>query len=294
MIDLGHGHPIVLIPGIQGRWEWMLPAVEAMAARARVISYTLCGDRGSRCRLDEEKGFENYMAQLDAVVERAALPRAALCGVSYGGLIAVHYAARHPERVSALVLASALGPGWRPDARVTKYVRAPRLLAPLFVVRSPLVVAREVAAALPGRRDRWAFRRRHLVRILRAPFSPVRMAQRVRFALEVDFTEDCRKVMAPTLVITGEPDLDQIVPVETTREYIACIPGARHVIFEGTGHLGVVTRPDRFADIVCDFVDDATGLPHPSAAAAPGAPLKAGGPTSRQPHVEPRSKLWNS
>lgn len=255
MVDLGKGPPIVLIPGIQGRWEWMMPTVEALAARARVVSYTLCGDRGSGCRLDEERGFENYLSQLDSVIEGAGLRRAALCGVSYGGLIALHYAARHPDRVTALVLASALGPRWRPDRRLAKYVRTPRLHAPLFILRSPRAVAREVAAALPDRRDRWAWRRRHVLRVLRAPFSPARMAQRVRFALAVDFTGDCGKVTAPTLVITGEEELDRIVPIETTRDYLECIPGARHVVLKGTGHLGLVTQPARFAETVCDFVE---------------------------------------
>jgi 3-oxoadipate enol-lactonase len=277
MIDLGDGHPIVLVPGIQGRWEWMLPAVQALAARARVVSYTLCGDWGSGCRLIEEQRFENYMAQLDSVFEQAGLREAALCGVSYGGLIAVHYAARHPERVNALVLASAPGPTWHPDQRVMKYVRAPRLLAPLFVVRSPLVVAREVAAALPGRRDRWAWQRRHFFRVLRAPMSPVRMAQRVRFALDVDFTGDCGKVTAPTLVVTGEEELDEIVPIETTRDYLACIRGAKHVTFEGTGHIGLVTQPARFAEIVCGFLDEArqtgSGIRDQGSAVPPRPPI---------------------
>ncbi len=260
MIDIGKGPPIVLIPGIQGRWEWMAPAVEALAARTRAISYSLCGDRGSGCRLDAARGFENYMAQLDGVFEAAGLRRAALCGVSYGGLIAVHYAARHPERVSALILVSAPGPRWRPDQRVMKYVRAPRLLAPLFMVRSPRAVAREVASALPGRRDRWAWRRRHFTYVLRAPVSPVLMAQRIRFALEVDFTKNWGRITSPTLVVTGEQELDQIVPVETTRDYLECIPGARHVVFSGTGHLGLVTQPARFAEIVCDFVEEGSRL----------------------------------
>ncbi len=256
MIDIGHGHPIVLIPGIQGRWEWMAPAVEALAARARAISNTLCGDWGSGCRLDEALGFENYLRQLDSVLDRAGVPQAAVCGVSFGGLIAFHYAARRPERVSSLVLASALGPGWRPDERLMKYVRAPRLRAPLFALRSPRALKAEVARALPGRRDRWAFKRRHLVRILRAPSSPFRMAQRIRLALKEDFAADCGRVTAPALLITGEKDLDRVVPVESTREYLACIRGARLVMLEGTGHIGLLTHPDRFADLVCGFVEE--------------------------------------
>jgi pimeloyl-ACP methyl ester carboxylesterase len=256
VIDTGTGTPIVLIPGIQGRWEWMEPAIEALADRHRVISYSLCGDAGSGCRVDELAGFGNYVRQLDALLQGARLSRVSLCGVSYGGLVAVHYAAARPESVSALVLVSAPGPRWRPHRRVTKYLLAPRLLAPLFIVRSPLVMASEVAAAFPGRRDRWAFRRRHLGHVIRAPLSPTRMAQRIKFAMNRDFMEDCKRVTAPTLVITGETELDQIVPVESTRDYLTAIRGARGVVFEGTGHLGVVTRPGTFARLVGDFVDE--------------------------------------
>ncbi len=261
MIDTGRGNPIVLIPGIQGRWEWMAPAVEALSARARVISYSLCGDPGSDCALQHEAGFDNYVRQLDEVFERSRLSKAALCGVSYGGLVAVRYAARRPERVSSLVLVSAPGPRWKPQDRVLKYLRAPRLLAPLFIARSPLAVAAEVAAAFPGRRDRWAFRRRHLVWVLRAPMSPVRMAERVKFALDVDFEKDCVRITAPTLVVTGQEELDQIVPIESTRDYLKEIRGARGVVFEGTGHIGIVTRPARFAEIVGRFVDEVCQAP---------------------------------
>jgi pimeloyl-ACP methyl ester carboxylesterase len=256
VIDIGTGHPIVLVPGIQGRWEWMEPAVEALANGHRVISYSLCGDAGSGCRVDERAGFENYVRQLDAVLQAAHVSTVALCGVSYGGLVAVHYAAARPERVSALVLVSAPGPRWRPHRRVTRYLMAPRLLAPLFIVRSPLAMAGEVAAAFPGRRDRWAFRRRHLRHVLRAPLSPTRMAQRIKFAMDRDFMEDCKRVTAPTLVVTGETELDQIVPVESTRDYLTAIRGARGVVFQGTGHLGIVTRPETFARLVGDFVDE--------------------------------------
>ena len=82
------------------------------------------------------------------------------------------------------------------------------------------------------------------------------MAQRIRFALAVDFAADCRRVTAPTLVVTGEQELDRIVGIETTRDYLACIPGARHAVFERTGHLGLVTQPARFAEIVCGFVEE--------------------------------------
>ena len=54
--------------------------------------------------------------------------------MSYGGLIALAFAVKYPERTRSLVLVSAISPAWTPDARVRFYLRAPRLLSPLFVV----------------------------------------------------------------------------------------------------------------------------------------------------------------
>ena len=37
IVDVGSGPPVILVPGIQGRWEWMKPAVDALSARCRVV-----------------------------------------------------------------------------------------------------------------------------------------------------------------------------------------------------------------------------------------------------------------
>ena len=47
MFDRGHGPPLVIVPGVHGRWEWMKPALDKLAASCRTISYSLCGDIGS-------------------------------------------------------------------------------------------------------------------------------------------------------------------------------------------------------------------------------------------------------
>jgi len=65
---------------------------------------------------------------------------------------------------------------------------------------------------------------------------------------------DCRRVAAPTLVVTGEAGLDRVVPVESTATYLQFIAGARSFVLERTGHFGTITRPELFADIVYEFV----------------------------------------
>ena len=254
MIDLGSGTPIVLIPGIQGRWEWVRPAVIALAKRQRVLAFSLCDERTSGFDCEPSRGFDNYVSQVMQALDRAGLRSAVIAGISYGGLIATEFAARHPERVSRLVLVSAPPTTWTPDARVRFYLKAPRLLSPLFVLAAPGRLRAEFAAAVPGVVERVGAMARHGLRAARAPMSPTLMARRVRWAEQHCFA-DPREVKAPTLVVTGEPELDRIVPVHTTRSYLDRLRSAEHVVLARTGHLGIVTRPDAFADTLERFVN---------------------------------------
>jgi pimeloyl-ACP methyl ester carboxylesterase len=254
MIDLGTGTPLVLVPGIQGRWEWMRPTVEALARHFRVLSFSLAGERTSRHAFDPRLGFDNFVVQVDRVLEEAGVPNAVVCGVSFGGLIAGRYAALRPRRTRALVLASALAPGYTPDARVRFYSRAPWLLSPLFCINAWRRSRPEVRTALPGRRERLAFSAGQLWRVAAHPTSPALMRDRIRLLDGVDFASPMKSIAAPTLLITGETELDRVVPPEHTLGYVRLLPHAECLTFERTGHIGVVTQPERFAEVVSAFV----------------------------------------
>lgn len=254
MIDTGSGSPIVLVPGLQGRWEWMRPAVEALAKHHRVISFSLCDEKTSPFPCDPVKAFDNYVTQVGTAMDRAGLSQAAIVGVSYGGLIAVEFSARHPERVSSLVLASALHSGWQPNAQQQRFLSAPRLMSPVFAATAPGRMSSEVAAAIPRFGPRLRFMAGQGVRIALAPASPARMARRVEWAAAHHFA-DPRSIRTRALVMTGEPDLDKVVPVTVTEQYMAELQSAQRVVLDRTGHIGLVTRPDRFADILGRFVD---------------------------------------
>ena len=85
------------------------------------------------------------------------------------------------------------------------------------------------------------------------------MAAWVHEWLHTDLTPDCARISAPTLVITGEPHLDHVVPASSSLDYLTLIPGARHQILSGTGHMGSVTRPDMLTDLIDDFVRQSEG-----------------------------------
>ncbi|MBM3807406.1 MAG: alpha/beta hydrolase [Acidimicrobiia bacterium] len=255
IVDKGHGTPIVLIPGLQGRWEWIRPAVDALAKHYRVITFSLCDERTSPFPCDPNKAFDNYVEQVDMALDRAHLERAVIAGVSYGGLIAAEYAARRPARVQGLVLANALHKTWHPDRMQRRFLKAPRLMSPLFVATAPRRLRPEMVAAFPRRMTRLTFEITFGLSVMSALASPSKMARRIEWSSRHHFA-DAGRIGAPALIVTGEPDLDRVVPVEVTRRYLDELPSARHVVLPRTGHNGLVTRPDAFAEVLGRFVDD--------------------------------------
>jgi pimeloyl-ACP methyl ester carboxylesterase len=248
MIDLGSGTPIVLVPGIQGRWEWMRPTVQALARRHRVLTFSL-GDVDT---------FDDFLAVIDDVLDRAGESSAVMVGVSFGGLIALHYAARRPSRVRALVLVSTPAPRPRLDQSSTRYLRHPRLALPFFSLRGCARLLPEIMVARPSWPARLRLGAEYALRVVRAPISPTRMARHVNAWRAADLAPDCAQVGAPTLVITGEPGLDRVVPVPSTLEYLRLIDGARQASLPRTGHVGVITRPEEFANAIDRFLAEST------------------------------------
>jgi 3-oxoadipate enol-lactonase len=242
--DEGSGAPVIVIPGVQGRWEWMRPALEALATRCRAISYSL----------ESAATFAELVAQVDRQLDRSGLAAAAIAGVSFGGLIATKYAAARPSRTTGLIVVSTPGPSWEPSADQARYLASPWRSTPAFIATSPGRMWPEIAAAIDDWPSRLRFCLAHASRMLTAPIVPAHMAARMRLRDGIDLRADCARVQARALVVTGEPGLDRIVPVDSTREFVTLLRGAEYAMMEKTGHIGLVTRPERFARMVGDFV----------------------------------------
>ncbi|HEY7291298.1 MAG TPA: alpha/beta hydrolase [Vicinamibacterales bacterium] len=267
-IERGRGTPLVLIPGLQGRWEYAKATVDALSEAFRVITFSLGDEPSAEFPYDAARGFDSYADQLGAVMERAGVDRAIICGVSFGGLIALRFAARNPERTAALVLASTPGPGWHLRPRHDVYASWPRIFGPLFLMEVPLRARRELLAALPARRERLLFRRQLFRTLASAPVSLTRMAARARQIATYDQAADCARITAPTLVVTGEAALDHVVAVDGSSRYAELIPGASRIVLQHSGHLGTVTQAHTFATVVRNFVDGQATLRSASASSS--------------------------
>jgi pimeloyl-ACP methyl ester carboxylesterase len=245
-IEKGNGPPLVLVPGIPGSWQYVRRAADALAASFRVLTFSL----GPECTIESD------VTRIVRALDDRGIDQAIVCGISFGGLIALRFAAAHPMRTRALVLASVPGPGTRLRPRHKTYAQWPYIFGPLFVVETPFRLRPEVKAALPASADRLSFAWAQLKAFLSAGVSLRKVARRACLMEDLDIAGDCGRVTAPTLVVTGDPTLDWVVPVNSTMGFTRLIRDSRHVVLERTGHLGSMTQPVLFAAAVRRFMDD--------------------------------------
>jgi pimeloyl-ACP methyl ester carboxylesterase len=273
VVERGNGDPIVLVPGLQGRWEFHAPTVEALSRSHRVLTFSLGNavpphvvESGFSRILERSSQIDADADQIESALDQAQVERAVICGISYGGLPALRFAATRPRRTAALILASAPGPQFHLISRHEMYARWPRVFGPVFALETPRRLAPEVAAAFPGRAERWRFRRWQLRTMITAPISFRAMAARARAIGQDDRVADASRVSSPTLVVLGEERLDRVVKTRGTAQYTAIIDRAQTVTIAETGHLGSITRPTEFATEVDRFLEAVRSNSHDSAA----------------------------
>jgi pimeloyl-ACP methyl ester carboxylesterase/DNA-binding winged helix-turn-helix (wHTH) protein len=186
--------------------------------------------------------FEDWVTDLESVVDALGLERFPLLGVSQGGAVAVAYAARHPDQVTKLVLCSAYGRGRAVRAMNDEERRAAALdldLARVGWGRDDPAFRQVFAAQfLPdGTRADWeAFD--HLQRRTTSPDNAVRFLE--EFA-RIDVRAEAERVKCPTLIMHARDD--HRVPMRFGEELAAIIPDSRLVALSSNNHLLTETEP---------------------------------------------------
>src|SRR5205814_9985166 len=99
----GEGPPLVLVPGLAGGYELLGPLARILAEHFRVISYQLRGEDDCFA-LRRRFGLTDLVDDLAEFLDWHYLECPAVLGVSFGGVLAVEFAARFPHRLRSLVL----------------------------------------------------------------------------------------------------------------------------------------------------------------------------------------------
>ena len=184
--------------------------------------------------------FEALVRDLEAVVDAAGFERFALFGHSQGAAIAVEYAARHPGRVSRLVLLGGYARGRlkrEPEARA-------ELEAQLKLVEigwgrdDPSYRHMFSTQFMP---DASIEQLNSLSELQRVSASPANAARILRAFADIDVQAAAPRVSCPTLVMHARGD--RRVPFEEGRRLAGMIPGARLVTLETDNHILLKAEP---------------------------------------------------
>jgi pimeloyl-ACP methyl ester carboxylesterase/DNA-binding CsgD family transcriptional regulator len=189
-----------------------------------------------------EISLEAWVRDLEAVVDAAGIERFPLLALSQGGAIAITYAARHPERVSHLVLHGAFHRGRLrrdPSVQEREDIEAQIKLAEIGWGRDDAAYRQFFTTQFIP--DSTLEQQRWWNELQRATISPANAARFIRAASEVDVAELARLVRCPTLVTHSKSDMR--IPFEVGRTMAGLIPGARLVPLESRNHVLLEHEP---------------------------------------------------
>lgn len=186
--------------------------------------------------------FEDWVSDLDCVVEAAGLDRFPLLGVSQGGAVALAYAVRHPERVTHLVLAGAYARGREIRAADPVEQKAAELDLDLARVgwarQDPNYLRVFASQFLPGGTpEDWE----EFVSFQSRTTSPANAVRFLEVFSHIDVADLASQVQCPTLILHARDD--QRVPAAQAAELAALIPDSQLVLLDSANHLLTATEP---------------------------------------------------
>lgn len=253
--------PIVAInggPGLSHAYMMQNDLWQRVAAQRLVILYDQRGTGASKqVKPNAPQTMDAQVADLEAIRSALSLDRIAVLGDSYGGMIAMAYAAAHPEHVARLILSDSAAPSWQGLVHLLPDVFPDRLEA--GEAEGKKLAANPEAAAQAGliNHMRMMFYSTDLRDAYLAHAGDLGLVPLVGGAVQkatenLDLTSKLADFKFPTLVITGRYDMN-VAPLTAWRMAHA-ISGAQLVFFEKSGHLPAYEEPDKYIKVLEAFL----------------------------------------
>ncbi len=256
-LGMPDGAPVLLLHGLltSGRaWRHVVPALRR---GRRVIVPDLPG-HGRSAASPEDGSLDALADGVLAALDGLRIDRAALVGLSLGGLVCLHAALRAPERVAALGLVATPASAETPESAARRFGT---LEAMGRIGTRP--VLRGMAGWLFGRSTR-----RHHPEVVDAWLDewamadPAAICRTARAALRrPDARPRLGRVSAPTLVIVG--DEDGVLPRDEGETLARGIPGATLHEMARAGHLLPLERPEALGFLLDEWLGTVDGLAGP-------------------------------
>lgn len=244
--EAGSGPSVVLVHGLGGTSSIWDPISSSLAAEFQVVAYDLRGSGGSE-RPAGPWSLDDFVADLDAVVEGLGLAPAAIVGHSMAGGIVLAYAARHPGKVRAVVGVGAVTE--LPDAgRDGMRQRAATVRAEgMESVATNVATAGTAPSWRAGHPAAW-----EAFRSLLAANDPEAYALQAEVVAALDVSSELPRVACPALLVAGELDVPSPPALNTANA--TALPDARHVQLADCGHIVSLEKPAELLDVLLPFL----------------------------------------
>jgi proline iminopeptidase len=261
--EVGAGQPLVIVHGgPEFSHTYFLPDLDRLSDPFRLIYYDQRGrGRSSDGVESKDVTIASELEDLESLRRHFGLEQVALLGHSWGALLAMEYAVRHPERVSHLILLNT-APASHDDCIFLRQ-ELPRRRAPGDVEKMKAISS--TAEYMEGDPDTFAdYLRLHFSPTIRHPERLERVVRNLRSSFtreiilksraidnhlmeetwlrsEYNILPALSRLSIPTLVIHGDYDF---IPVECAAHIAEAIPGARLSVLRDCGHFSFIDRPD--------------------------------------------------
>jgi proline iminopeptidase len=258
----GTALPIIAInggPGLSHAYMMQNDLWERIGRNRLVVLYDQRGTGASkRIQSGASQSMDAQVADLDAVRQALGLNKFALLGDSYGGMVAMAYSAAHPEHVAKLILSDSPGPSWKSIVHLLPDV-FPDIQEQNKQEEQKLGAATE-AAARAGLRNHFRMifyspekRDAYMSHMGDLGFEPAVGEAVAKATADLDLAPKLADFKCQTLVINGRYDMN--VALLTAWQLAHAIPGARLVIFEQSGHLPSYEEPQKYVEVLEDFLN---------------------------------------
>jgi 3-oxoadipate enol-lactonase len=236
---------LVLVHEMGGSLESWDEVAPRFATSRRVLRYDTRG-AGMSQKVRGDLTLDTMADDIAALLDHFGVAgKVALAGVAVGGAIALHFAARHKQRTSAVAVGSP-ATGIAAERRASALERLARIEAAGMAIAVEDSMLNGYAPELRGDIKRFKrFRTRWLGN------DPSSYATIWRMLAAADMQDELARLACPVLMIGGS--LDRVRPPQLAEGVAKAIPGARYVEIR-TGHYMSVQTPDLLSDCIDEFL----------------------------------------
>jgi pimeloyl-ACP methyl ester carboxylesterase len=236
----------MLVPGLAGGYELLGPLARLLSSNFHVISYQLRGENDCFA-LRRRFGLQDLVDDLAEFIAYQRLECPAVLGVSFGGVLALEFAARYPYRLDRLVIQ---GAGAQLERGLLQ--RAAGLILSQYPLPSDNPFVNQFFNLLFGGRQDPGPLFQFVTRQCWQTDQSV-MAHRFHLVERYNITPRLKQIRVPTLVLTGDRDL--LVSDRSLKRLSDGVSDSRCVSIPGAGHLAFVAQPKRVAAEVARFLN---------------------------------------